>query len=51
MLKGVHPERITLNPDCGFAPGSGAKVSVDEVYQKLQNEAQAAKILREKFGK
>ena len=47
----IAPERITLNPDCGFAPGSGAKVSVDEVYQKLQNEAQAAKILREKFGK
>jgi 5-methyltetrahydropteroyltriglutamate--homocysteine methyltransferase len=46
----IAPERITLNPDCGFAPGSGAKVSVDEVYQKLQNEAQAANILREKFG-
>ncbi|MCZ6471036.1 MAG: cobalamin-independent methionine synthase II family protein [Gammaproteobacteria bacterium] len=45
----ISPGRITLNPDCGFAPGSGAEVSVDEVYQKLKNEAEAAKILREKY--
>jgi methionine synthase II (cobalamin-independent) len=29
----LAPERITLNPDCGFAPGSGAVVSLDEAYQ------------------
>ena len=40
-------ERITLNPDCGFAPGSGAAVSIDEAYQKLCNEAAAAGMLRE----
>src|SRR5205085_11652250 len=34
----LQPHRITLNPDCGFAPGSAAKVSIDEVYQKLKNE-------------
>jgi len=39
-------ERITLNPDCGFAPGSAAKVSIDEVYQKLRNEVEAARRLR-----
>src|SRR4051812_33942182 len=39
-------ERITLNPDCGFAPGSAAKVSIDEVYQKLKNEVEAARRLR-----
>jgi 5-methyltetrahydropteroyltriglutamate--homocysteine methyltransferase len=38
--------RITLNPDCGFAPGSGAIVSLDETYQKLCNEVEAAQILR-----
>ncbi len=43
-------ERITLNPDCGFAPGSGAVVDLDEVYRKLKNEAEAARRLREKFG-
>ena len=32
----LAPERITLNPDCGFAPGSGAVVSMDEAYQKLR---------------
>lgn len=48
-LKHLAPERITLNPDCGFAPGSGAVVSIDEVYQKLKNEAAAARRLREKY--
>jgi 5-methyltetrahydropteroyltriglutamate--homocysteine methyltransferase len=42
----LAPERITLNPDCGFAPGSGAAVSIDEAYRKLCNEVEAARILR-----
>jgi 5-methyltetrahydropteroyltriglutamate--homocysteine methyltransferase len=42
----IAPERITLNPDCGFAPGSGAVVGIDEAYQKLRNEVAAARILR-----
>ena len=46
-LRFLPAERITLNPDCGFAPGSGAVVSMDEAYQKLCNETSAAKILRE----
>jgi len=49
-LKHVAPERITLNPDCGFAPGSAAEVSLDEVYTKLKNEVAAARRLREKYG-
>ena len=49
-LKYLKPERITLNPDCGFAPGSAADVSIDEVYTKLQNEVAAAQRLREKYG-
>ena len=49
-LKYVDPERITLNPDCGFAPGSAAEVSIDEVYLKLKNEVEAAGRLREKYG-
>ncbi len=49
-LKHVAPERITLNPDCGFAPGSAAEVSLDEVYTKLKNEVEAARRLREKYG-
>ena len=49
-LQHVTPERIVLNPECGFAPGSAAKVDVDEVYTKLKNEVAAAKILRAKYG-
>ncbi len=50
-LRFLPADRITLNPDCGFAPGSGAVVSLDEAYQKLRNEVAAAEILREEFGK
>ena len=49
-LKHIAPERITLNPDCGFAPGSAAEVSLDEVYTKLKNEVAAARRLREKYA-
>ena len=46
----LDKERITLNPDCGFAPGSGAVVDMDEVYRKLCVETRAAAILREYYG-
>jgi len=49
-LQYIAPERITLNPECGFAPGSAAVVSVDEVYTKLKHEVAAARQLREKYG-
>ena len=49
-LQYLPPERITLNPDCGFAPGSAAEVSLDEVYTKLKNEVAAARMLREKYA-
>jgi 5-methyltetrahydropteroyltriglutamate--homocysteine methyltransferase len=48
--KFIDPKRIVLNPDCGFAPGSGAAVSIDEAYLKLRNEAAAARLLREEFA-
>ena len=46
----LSADRIVLNPDCGFAPGSAARVDIDEVYRKLKNEVTAARILREKYG-
>tara|TARA_Y100001947_G_scaffold140507_1_gene131479 strand:- start:661 stop:1710 length:1050 start_codon:yes stop_codon:yes gene_type:complete len=49
-LQYLAPARITLNPDCGFAPGSAAKVSLDEVATKLKNEVEAARRLREKYS-
>ena len=49
-LRYIEPQRITLNPDCGFAPGSAAEVSMDEVYTKLKNEVEAAHRLRERYA-
>lgn len=49
-LRFIAPERITLNPDCGFAPGSAATVDVDEVYRKISSEVEAARRLRERYG-
>ena len=49
-LQRVEAKRITLNPDCGFAPGSAAKVDIDEVFLKLRAEADAARTLRERFA-
>ena len=49
-LEHVAPGRITLNPDCGFAPGLGARVNPEEVYTKLCNEVAAARLLRAEYG-
>jgi 5-methyltetrahydropteroyltriglutamate--homocysteine methyltransferase len=49
-LQYLNPTRITLNPDCGFAPGSAAKVSLVEVATKLKNEVEAAHRLRDKHS-
>ena len=49
-LSRIDKGRITLNPDCGFAPGSSAKVDTDEVYLKLKAEADAARMLRAKYA-
>ena len=49
-LEFLAPTRITLNPDCGFAPGSAAQVSIDEVYTKLKNEVEASRRLRDRYG-
>lgn len=47
-LRHVDRERVWLNPDCGFAPGSAADIPIDEAYEKLRNEAAAARMLRER---
>lgn len=39
--------RLTLNPDCGFAPGKDHEIPLEEAYAKLKNLSAAAKILRE----
>lgn len=49
-IKHVEPERISLNPDCGFAPGLKVNIPLDEAYLKLKNEAEAARRLRDKYA-
>jgi 5-methyltetrahydropteroyltriglutamate--homocysteine methyltransferase len=46
----VAPNRLTLNPDCGFAPGKDHEVPLEEAYLKLKNLTAAAKLLRERHA-
>jgi len=45
----VEPGRISLNPDCGFAPDYGEPPSIDEAYEKLCLMTEAADRLRQRF--
>jgi 5-methyltetrahydropteroyltriglutamate--homocysteine methyltransferase len=47
----LAPERIALNPDCGFAPDAGEPPTIDEAYEKLCRLVAAAKQLRERFSR
>ena len=49
-IKYVEPERLSLNPDCGFSPGRMAYAPLEEAYAKLKNEAEATRMLREKYA-
>jgi 5-methyltetrahydropteroyltriglutamate--homocysteine methyltransferase len=49
-LQHVDAERLSINPDCGFAPGLAIDMPLEEPYQKLKNEAAAAARLRERYG-
>ena len=46
----IGAERLTLNPDCGFAPGKDHEVPLDESYEKLKSLAAAAELLRGRHG-
>ncbi len=46
--KVIAPERIALNPDCGFAPDAGEPPTIDEAYEKLKRLVAAARRLRAK---
>ena len=38
----MAPERIALNPDCGFAPDAGEPPTIDEAFEKLKRLVTAA---------
>ena len=46
----IAPERIALNPDCGFAPNSAEPPTVEEACEKLKRLTQAAKLLRQRYA-
>jgi 5-methyltetrahydropteroyltriglutamate--homocysteine methyltransferase len=45
-LATVGPERLALNPDCGFAPDAGEPPTIDEAFEKLRRLTAAAQRLR-----
>jgi 5-methyltetrahydropteroyltriglutamate--homocysteine methyltransferase len=45
-LRHVPAARLTLNPDCGFAPSGTNPIPLDEAYAKLRALAEAARRLR-----
>lgn len=49
-MKHVDASRLSINPDCGFSPGLGGNMLLEEPYQKLSNEAAAARKLRERYA-
>jgi len=49
--KVIAPERIALNPDCGFAPNMLEPPTIDEAYEKLKRMTEAAVRLRQQFSK
>ena len=49
-MEHVDGSRLSLNPDCGFAPGLAVDMQLEEPYQKLSNEAEACRLLREQYG-
>ncbi|MDG7008073.1 MAG: cobalamin-independent methionine synthase II family protein [Nitrososphaerota archaeon] len=46
----VEPERIWLNPDCGFAPGMYRTFPREVAFAKLRSMTKAAEILREAYS-
>ena len=49
-MRHVEPERITLHPDCGFAPSVQNPMDLDEAYLKLGAMCEAAARLRAAHG-
>jgi 5-methyltetrahydropteroyltriglutamate--homocysteine methyltransferase len=46
----IEPERIWLNPDCGFAPGMFRTFPRDVAFAKLKSMTAAAEMLRRKYA-
>jgi len=49
-IKYVDKGRISLNPDCGFAPSSENPITIREAALKLGRLGEAAQVLRQRYG-
>ncbi len=49
-MRHLDKSRITLHPDCGFAPSAQNSMDLDEAYRKLKAMCRAAGVLRERHG-
>jgi 5-methyltetrahydropteroyltriglutamate--homocysteine methyltransferase len=49
IIGSIEPERIWLNPDCGFAPGMFRAFPTDVAFAKLKSMTKAAESLREEY--
>ncbi len=51
ILRYIEPNKIWLNPDCGFSPGSTNPIPLSECYRKLKSLSELALIMRKEFSK
>ena len=49
-MRYIPAERLTLNPDCGFAPSSINPMDLDEAYLKLRALSEGATLLRARYS-
>ena len=49
-MRFVDKSRITLHPDCGFAPSVQNPMDLDEAYRKLKAMCAGADLLRDQYG-
>ncbi|HEV8307945.1 MAG TPA: cobalamin-independent methionine synthase II family protein [Methylomirabilota bacterium] len=49
-MRYVEKDRITLHPDCGFAPSVQNPMDLDEAYLKLKSMCEAARQLRARYA-
>jgi 5-methyltetrahydropteroyltriglutamate--homocysteine methyltransferase len=50
VIGSIEPERIWLNPDCGFAPGMYRAFPREIAFAKLKSMTEAAKLLRKEYA-
>jgi 5-methyltetrahydropteroyltriglutamate--homocysteine methyltransferase len=50
-LAHLAPDRLWLNPDCGFAPGKDHEIPLEEAYAKLKQLGRAAIVLRQRCAR